>query len=349
MAIRGKKKLQPARKDKSAKPVQERKPRRAVDHSIEEWQIRVWKKGVPEVTAMLAKVLAYTAEDYWTFLDLHRQRAFVGLSRFSMEQWEALYREPVLAAASAWRMSSRELGILRPIAILLRRFLRQWNRLNPEERIAWLLSVLPDAGPLVKESELLIEAARKELQADLFTPPAGDSRHDKLIPNPEIQFFTTVWLPAMLVRGVSPAELFQRAELGELKAVCELIRLDPFAPDLPAIVRVRHEWLRDNRAPELGAVDLARRESMDLPPHRGAFKVGFAAWSIRCSREWCKIVGDDRAGLDKRDMWNLFDLVARERGRGNDSRDLQSFEGFQRAVSRHKLGLAIEGWDIFLR
>lgn len=48
-------------------------------------------------------------------------------------------------------------------------------------------------------------------------------------------------------------------------------------------------------------------------------------------------------------MWNLFDLIARERGRGNDSEDLPSYEAFQRAVSRHKLGLALEGWDIFLR
>lgn len=128
MATRGKKKLQPARKDKNAKPVQERKPRRAVDHSIEEWETRLWKKGVPEVTTMLAKVLAYAAEDYWRFLTLHRQQAFIGFSRFSMERWETLYRDPTLAAASVWRVSSRELGILRPIAILFRRFLRQWNR-----------------------------------------------------------------------------------------------------------------------------------------------------------------------------------------------------------------------------
>lgn len=209
--------------------------------------------------------------------------------------------------------------------------------------------MLPDAGLLVKESKPLIKAVRKQFQSELCTPPASDSRHDELIPAAEIQFFTTVWLPAMLVQGTCPAALFQRAEQGDLGAICELIRLDPFAADLPAIVRVRHEWLRDNRATELDAVDSARRESMELPPHRGAFKVRCAAWAIRWSREWCKIVGDDRACLDKRDMWNLFDLVARGRGRGNDSRDLRSFEGFQKAITRHKVGPAGEGWDIFLR
>ena len=231
MAKQRKQKFQPAKKDKRTKPIRERKPRHAVDRSIEEWEIRLWKKGVPEVTTMLAKALAYTAEDYWMFLTLHRQQAFVGLSRFSMEQWETLYRDPALAAASVWRMSSRDLGILRPIAILLRRFLRQWNRLTPEERTAWVLSVLPDSSLLLKESEPLIEAARKQFQSELFTPPPDDSRHDELIPTPEVQFFATVWLPAMLVRGTSPAVLFQRAEQGDLGASCELIRLDPFAFD----------------------------------------------------------------------------------------------------------------------
>lgn len=53
------KKLQGGAAAPAAKPTQERRSRKIADESIEHWELRVWRRGVPEVVTMLAKVFAY--------------------------------------------------------------------------------------------------------------------------------------------------------------------------------------------------------------------------------------------------------------------------------------------------
>ncbi|WP_156514403.1 hypothetical protein [Planctomyces sp. SH-PL14] len=75
------KKLQGGAAAPAAKPIQERKSRKIADESIEHWELRVWKRGVPEVVTMLAKVFAYAAEDYFEFFRLRARDSSINSAR----------------------------------------------------------------------------------------------------------------------------------------------------------------------------------------------------------------------------------------------------------------------------
>lgn len=117
---------------------------------------------------------------------------------------------------------------------------------------------------------------------------------------------------------------------------------------MPALIPLQRDIIRGNRAEDLKALELAQAESIDIPERRGRYKIGIAAMAIRFSRQWCSISGDENAYIDRTDMWNLFDLIGRQRGFGNDSDDLPDFEAYKRAVDRHRGEVPFTGWDIFL-
>jgi hypothetical protein len=343
-------KVQSSMPQGKSKPVRERQSRRATDRSIEEWQIRIHKKGVLPIVTLLAETLCYVAEDYYHFLSKVRQRAFVGLSRFEPSQWELFYRDPVAVGKFLWNECSAWTGVLDDLVTPLVIFARSWDEMRPEERMAMMLDLIRAPLGDIGEGACLRQLAqlREQFQRELRQPAIDNPDEYTILQTPQVQFLTTVWLPSMLLLGVSPAELFRRAEGGDLGAVCELLRLDPFAASLPTFVKLRAELVRGNQTGALESFHTAQVESLDLP-RRAAFKIGIAAGVIGFSKQWCEIGGDQEACLNRTDLWNLFDLIAKERGRGNDLDDLVSHEAFQRAVSRHKLGLAIEGWDIFVR
>ncbi|WP_156514404.1 hypothetical protein [Planctomyces sp. SH-PL14] len=105
----------------------------------------------------------------------------------------------------------------------------------------------------------------------------------------ESQFFLTIWLPAMLLLGKCPAKLYQLSAAGDLSAVLELIRLDPFAVQLPAVQVVYGNLLRENDAAKLEAFRLAQGESVDLAASRSLFKSQFAARSSDSRRSGAEL------------------------------------------------------------
>jgi len=337
-------KLQSGNQKSSKKDKQERKPRRAVDRSIEEWEVRLRRKRVPELVITLAKVLAYSADDFWRFFHLQQQSAFVGFSKVDPAQWESFYRDPRIAGTVVYRSLSRSLGAIRRFAVVIRLARRKWARSSPIDRGAWVLSLAFN----MRRHFAMVHGILKELQAELRTPPVDAPAGIRPPELPEIQFIATVWFPAMFLMGTSPTELLRRAEAGDRAALFELVRLDPYAKLMPALIPLQRDIIRGNRADDLKALELAQAESIDVPNRRGRYKIGVAAVATRFSHKWCEISGDDNAYIDRTDMWNLFDLIGQQRGMGNDSDDLPDFEAYKRAVDRHAGELPMSGWDIFL-
>lgn len=341
------KKLQGAGTAPFAKPIQERASRKIDDKSIEQWEIRIWKKGVPEIVTVVAKAFVYMAEDYFKFFQIRREGHFHQLHTFTTSEWESLYLNPTKAGRFVRRKGGRLMRPLRILQVAVRWFLHRWNRLNAFSQTVFLLSLLADKTLHAAILETWSLPLGEELQKGLRELDADDDLEFELVGRPEAQFFVTVWLPSMLLLGKCPAKLFRQAGEGDLAAVCELIRLDPFAVQLPAIQQFYRDLLRENNSAKLEAFRLAQTESIDLPNGRAKFKEQFAAKVIALSHGWCEIVGDPKACLDPVDLWNLFDLVATERGRGNDLDDLKNYETFRKHVRDCEIELSMEGWDIF--
>jgi hypothetical protein len=337
-------KVQSSNPQGKGKPVQERQSRRATDRSIEEWETRLRKKAVPEIVILLAKVLTLSANAFWRVFELNHAREFINFSEQNIARWESFYRDPRLAGTVAYRSISRSLGSLRRACVTIRWIRRRWGRLDALGRFSLLCSGLFD----FHRHLAVAHGVLRSLQAEMRKMPV-EEHDDTLLPRVlEVQFIATVWLPSMLLLGKSPAELFQKADQGNRAALLELIRLDPFAKWLPAIVPHQMRITQGNNPDELKALEVAQAESIDMPKRRGHYKIGIAAMVIRFSRRWCEISGDQNAYINRTDMWNLFDLVGRETGTGNDSEDLPDFENYKRAVDRHTGELPTRGWDIFL-
>lgn len=341
------KKLQGAGAAPDAKPIQERKSRKIVDESMAHWELRVWKRGVPEVVTMLAKVFAYAAEDYFEFFRLRREGQFHQLRTFPILEWESLYLNPSKAGRFVRRKCGRSTRSLRILQVGVRWFLHRWHRLNVFNRAVLLFRVMADRARHFTSLEAWSLPIALGFQKGLGEIEAERGMGIEDLRRAESQFFLTVWLPAMLLLGKCPAKLYQLSAAGDLSAVLELIRLDPFAVQLPAVQVVYGNLLRENDAAKLEAFRLAQGESVDLAASRSLFKTQFAAKVIGLSKIWCGIVRDDRACFDPVDLWNLFDLIAKKRGRVNDSEDLVSYEAFRKAVGRCEIDLSMEGWDIF--
>ncbi|AMV19262.1 hypothetical protein [Planctomyces sp. SH-PL14] len=341
------KKLQGIGTDPVAKPLQERASRKIVDESIEHWERRVWKKGVPEIVTVLAKAFAYMAEDYFKFFQIQREGHFHQLRTFTTSEWESLYLNPNRAGRFVRRKCGRSVRSLRTLQVGVRWFLHRWNQLNALNRMVFLFRLMTDKARHLASLETWGLPLRVEFQKGLREIDADDGSGFEHLDRAESQFFVTVWLPSMLLLGKCPAKLYELAAAGELSAACELLRLDPFAVQLPVVEHFYRELLRENNPARLEAFRLAQTESVDLPSGRAKFKEQFAAKVIALSQRWCEIVGDSKACLDPVDLWNLFDLIAKERGRGNDSVDLKNYETFRKHVRDSEIELSTEGWDIF--
>ncbi|WP_156514315.1 hypothetical protein [Planctomyces sp. SH-PL14] len=286
-------------------------------------------------------------EDYFKFFQIRREGHFHQLRTFTPLEWESLYLNPGKAGRFVRRNCGRSVRSLRILQVGVRWFLHRWNRLNSLDRVSLLSRLMADGASDLASLETSSVSLRAEFQKGLRELDADDDIKLEDVGRPEAQFFVTVWLPSMLLLGKCPAKLYRQAGEGDLAAVCELIRLDPFAVQLPAIQQLYRDLLRENSSAKLEAFRLAQTESVDLPNGRAKFKEQFAAKVITLSHGWCEIIGDPKACLDPVDLWNLFDLVAKERGHGNDLVDLKNYETFRKHVRDCEIELSMEGWDIF--
>jgi hypothetical protein len=304
-------------------------------------------RTVPALVALLAKTVAAAAEEYWAFFKLMRTGRLRNLAPFTMERWQGFYREPRTAGRAVWHSLKRSLPSLRRLVLRCRQVAKAYRNMSPFSRVAWGFWQLTDVGQRradLAAATMLVPAVSVELHAGSACEDPGASQTEL---SAEVQFFVTVWLPSMLLLGTDPAVLFEEAASGKVPACVELIRLDPFAADLPAIQSVRLQLLRDNDAGGLEAIRLAQAESIELPERRAKFKGQLAAKVIRFSQQYREIVPLTSGTLDRTDMWNLFDLQARSRGQAADADDLKSVDAYKKDVERTTSFFPSSGWDIF--
>ncbi|AMV18390.1 hypothetical protein VT03_10900 [Planctomyces sp. SH-PL14] len=171
----------------------------------------------------------------------------------------------------------------------VRWFLHRWHRLNVFNRAVLLFRVMADRARHLTSLEAWSLPIALGFQKGLGEIEADRGMGIEDLRRAESQFFLTIWLPAMLLLGKCPAKLYQLSAAGDLSAVLELIRLDPFAVQLPAVQVVYGNLLRENDAAKLEAFRLAQGESVDLAASRSLFKSQFAARSSDSRRSGAEL------------------------------------------------------------
>ena len=318
-----------------------------------------WAEGKPLLFAMLAHVLAMSAEPFYEMCELARQGENVegGHDGAPLDVWlrqygqgERVVGESLKVLASVVPKEARPEDLLE-----LRCLGADWLELSAKERKEALAKVTPmrwrraveQAAAAYREMwDAHLDRVRAEIAGEVASALTGAELLAGL-GTPEVRFFFRVWLPCWLEYGKSAEELLREARAGDMRGVEDLLRLDKRAFDDRGIRKVyRAAQVERNKV----RVELFHRALESGP--RGSVtlkgvKVLLAAlihktaqeWDARVSRAERKLrkVGlrPPKAKLSAPGVRRLFDAVAKDcHGLAADPDLSQAPHGFYMAVKR---------------
>jgi hypothetical protein len=245
----------------------------------------------------------------------------------TIEEWSRLYSRALLDGSGVWGILQSMPGC--PPADLRESAARQIETAQSEEDL--------NGGPIVD----LLRRYYLEDPGEVGGQVSGGERAQVLGPLfgvPEAVFVCKIFLPCILYYHTTPHVLLEKARRADLASFEQLLSLDHNVLAIPGLEGVWEGFARDPQGAALKRVKAA----INNPPYknrqpeeiRGRIKVVIAFLIER-------IFKADGRPISRMEIRDLYDLVAKESGRGEIDSDLPETEnGFDEALRREG-----KAWD----
>jgi hypothetical protein len=286
-------------------------------------KLNEWAKDKPYFLVMMAQQLAGGTETCFKVLKLVKagERIEVLSCVPDVREWLKLYRNHRRILLSAVKMLKGLGGMAREGALVVERTL-----FIPKNERRKILS----------EAEKKFDRVRDQQEAEINLAERGMTDQDfakkmlEALKEPEIAFFFRVLIPCWFLYRANAQVLFKKARFGDREALENLLRLDPSVVSEPRIAEILHQARVRGKKGTFQSL----AEALNRGP-KGKVTLRKVMYRFAGLISLMSILVGHR--LNEREVYNLFDAVAEDKGSEDLSECLcVSPQTFKKAIERER-------------